>query len=116
MPSFIETGLKTMSNERAVNMADSFANQTLAFEQLTVGQTAVAFTREKLSHVVKAVITVETNAVRIRTDGTAPTASIGLLIPAGTILELTGTAELYGFKAICKEGTGNAILNIEYKG
>lgn len=46
-----------------------------------------------------ALISVEVSAIRVTFDGTGPTAAVGVLIPAGTLLKLTGRATLQGFQA-----------------
>lgn len=57
-----------------------------------------------------ALITPETNAVRWRDDGTAPTASVGMPLAAGVTLQYDG--DLSKIKFI--EQTASAVLNISY--
>ncbi len=57
-----------------------------------------------------ALIQAELDAVRWRDDGTNPTASIGMLIPAGQTISYTG--DLTTFKAIRVGAT--SILNVSY--
>ena len=64
-----------------------------------------------------AIIQVATNSIRYRTDGTAPTASVGLLVAAGSNIEfmdLSGdyTSFIRNFKAIGISGT--AVLEIAF--
>jgi len=54
----------------------------------------------------------ETQSVRWRDDGTAPTASVGMLIAAGDVLEYTGRPK--ALKII--EVTTSAKLNVTYYG
>lgn len=57
-----------------------------------------------------AVITVQTQAVRWRDDGTAPTASVGMPMAVGQTLEYDG--DLNAIKFI--EQTASAALNVSY--
>ena len=57
-----------------------------------------------------AIITPETQAVRWRDDGVAPTASVGMPLAAGVTLQYDG--DLSGIKFI--EQTSGAKLNITY--
>lgn len=57
-----------------------------------------------------ALITPETNGVRWRDDGTAPTASVGMPLAAGVTLQYDG--DLHKIKFI--EQTASAKLNISY--
>lgn len=44
----------------------------------------------RFKRVVKVFLTVETNSIRVRWDGTAPTASIGHLLTAGSSITIIG--------------------------
>jgi hypothetical protein len=57
-----------------------------------------------------AVITAETNAVRWRDDGVAPTASVGMPLAAGVTLQYDGDIRKIRFI----EQTASAKLNISY--
>jgi hypothetical protein len=64
-----------------------------------------------------AIIVVATNSIRWRADGTAPTASIGILTPAGSNIEFMDLAGDYSalisnFKAIGISGT--AALDVAF--
>lgn len=62
-----------------------------------------------------ALIQCETNDVRYRDDGTAPTAAIGMRLFAGQVINYTGgTAGLKALQFI--PVTGSAVLNISYYG
>jgi hypothetical protein len=80
-----------MSDLRAVNVIDSFT--------MTVSNTGVGLDSATpplvnglmSGHMVrKAIISVNTNSIRWRADGTAPTDTVGHLIEAGGFLSLTG--------------------------
>jgi hypothetical protein len=57
-----------------------------------------------------AVITAETNGVRWRDDGVAPTASVGMPLAAGSTLQYDGDIRKIRFI----EQTASAKLNISY--
>lgn len=85
------------------------ANQ--AYSSLTVSSTAVqlpaALRGSKIDFVS---ITVETDQVRFRIDGSAPTSSEGHLLEAGDILELHDAAEISSAQFI--RVTNDATLRI----
>lgn len=57
-----------------------------------------------------ALITCETQAVRWRDDGTAPTAGVGFPLPVGMVLKYTGN--LKAFRVI--EQTASATVDVAY--
>jgi hypothetical protein len=102
--------LKTNSNgELQVNDAP---RQASAFETIIVSNAhAEILTVATYGAATKAIITVETNPVRVRWDGTAPTTAIGHLCAAGSTIEITDH-DITHFKAIA---TGaDATLSITY--
>lgn len=79
--------------------------------------TAVALTLTGLGRPKHAIIQVATNSIRWRADGTAPTATSGLLVPAGANIEFMDLAEDYNgvilnFRAIGISGT--AVLEVAF--
>lgn len=78
------------------------------YQQLTVHSAATSLTVPHLANV--AVISVETQAVRMRDDGTDPTASIGFPLATGTPFTYDG--ELSRLKLIAQ--TGTATVNVWY--
>ena len=80
------------------------------YQQLTVSSTAVALTVP--TGASRAKISVVSNPIRYRDDGTDPTSSVGFNVPTNTIFELYSRESLLAFKAIA---TGsNATLDIIY--
>lgn len=55
-------------------------------------------------------ITVETQSARYRYDGTAPTASVGHLLPAPSELILTGTDNVRRFQIIRATGSDATVM------
>jgi hypothetical protein len=109
-----QSGYFGNSNGSKTNIADSFASETVGFEQLSVANVAKSLTSTIYGdNTVKAVITVEGANLRVRTDGTAPDINVGLLISMGDCIELNSRQEVEGFRCIAPAGV--AVLNIEYK-
>lgn len=76
-----------------------------AFESLTVSTSSVGFTAGTVgSNRNKALVTVETAAVRFRLDGTAPTASVGLVLEDGDALILDSQPQLQNVRFIRRDG------------
>ncbi len=80
------------------------------YESITVGATAVELADSVRSGRNRALITVETDQIRFRSDGPAPTASEGHLVDAGASVILESAAELVNFKAI--RVTADATLKV----
>lgn len=96
--------------------ASSFINAqviTLAYESLTVTNTGITtLTRDLMSNVWTALITVEDNPIRFRTDGGDPTITDGHLIQAGDTVSINTTFDALNFKCIAP---GNAAkLKVSY--
>uniref|UniRef100_A0A6H1ZTA8 Uncharacterized protein n=1 Tax=viral metagenome TaxID=1070528 RepID=A0A6H1ZTA8_9ZZZZ len=65
-----------------------------AFEQLTIGTSASGFTTATVRPansfpMLQALVTVNAGQIRVRFDGTAPTASVGHLFTAGNSFTVT---------------------------
>lgn len=84
----------------------------LGFQQLTAAQLATAQHLTVPQGASLAVIQAATGAVQWRDDNTAPTASIGMTIPAGGELQYNGN--LAAIQLIL--GTAGAVANISYYG
>lgn len=87
-------------------------NDTIAFENLTVAGTAVGFTAGTYAGAYAAFARVEGAQVRYRTDGTDPTASVGMLADPGDGIPITGSKDLQAIKFI-RTG-GSATVNAEF--
>jgi hypothetical protein len=83
----------------------------LGFQPITVLTAAVGLTVP--NGAAKALVQVESQNVRWRDDGTDPTATVGMLLSAGSILEYDA-AQLDRVKFI--EVAPSAKLNISYYG
>lgn len=80
------------------------------YQQITSLSAATGLTLP--ANALVALIQAETQDVRWRDDGTDPTASVGMVIGAGTTLPYTG--DLSAIKLI--QATASAKLNISYYG
>lgn len=82
----------------------------LGYQQITSLSSAASLTVP--TGATCALIQAETQAVRWRDDGTNPTASVGMVLDAGSDLFYTGS--LAAFRAI--QTTASAKLNVSYYG
>lgn len=80
------------------------------YESLTVSTTAVGIADSVRDGRDRALITVETDEVRFRTDGGAPTSSEGHVAAAGSSIVLDSAEELVNFQAI--RVTADATLKV----
>ena len=88
------------------------------FEQVTVAGVAIGLTAAKVTPATGrpadyVVITVETADVRCRVDGTAPTATVGDLLPVGSSVALVGWPSINGLSCI-RTGATSATLDVSY--
>ena len=83
------------------------------FESLTVSTKVLPLTRVVLGDRDQAFITIESQAVRYRVDGGDPTATVGIVLNAGDILELSGRNEVTQFRVIRRDGA-DATLRATY--
>lgn len=88
-----------------------------AFEQLTISTTAVSLTSATYDPATgtaqSALVTVDTNPLRFRADGTNPTAAIGHNVTAGNSIEVCGISNIRNFRAI-RSGAADAVINVSY--
>lgn len=89
-----------------------------AFNNATVSNTAleltdVGFTAAEVKAADRMRVTVETNAIRYRYDGTAPTASVGHLLATGSVLILDGHNNIANFQVIADSSDGAVMVTLE---
>ena len=84
-----------------------------AYESISVAGTAVGFTAGTADDAKYALVTVETAAIRVRTDGTSPTATEGHELEPGDQLLLETSKEVLNFKAIRRDGV-SATIRVSY--
>jgi hypothetical protein len=89
------------------------ARKPKGYSQLAVSSTAVGLSAIP-SDAIRAIISVATDAIRYRDDGTNPTASVGMPVAANATIELPSRESIVAFKAI--RVTTDAVLNISYYG
>lgn len=87
------------------------AEKSLGYQQITLD--AVTSQALTIPAGTSFVLVAPEAAIRVRDDGTNPTASVGYPIPSGAELKYTGTA-LTGLKFISQ--SGNAVINAWYFG
>jgi len=84
-----------------------FEKVPVAFEKIAVSTTAIGFTTTNIYPASgvqiprsAALISVETNSIRVRTDGSDPTATDGHLLAAGDYMMIMGTTAMSQLKMI----------------
>jgi hypothetical protein len=97
---------------------NGFPTQTVpfAFEQITVSTVSIGFTTATLSTGNYAIVTTETNPIRYRSDGVAPTAAVGHLAAAGSTIEVCGKAAASQFRMIRQGAADATAFATYYKG
>src|SRR3990167_1883837 len=99
-----------MGNEREL-ARDLFAFETITVSSTSIGGTAATYEPDA-GGAQYALFTLETEAIRGRADGTAPTASVGHLVTAGGVIEIHGINTIRNFRAI--RVTTDATLRASY--
>ena len=84
-----------------------------AFEALAVAGTALGFTAATFTNAIMAVAKVEGAQIRYRTDGTDPTATVGVIADPGDMITVWGSSDLNSIRFI-RTGGVSATLNTEY--
>jgi len=87
------------------------ARYTTGYEDIMVSSTAIGFTAETAGTAKRARVQVEDAPIRVRVDGTDPTASVGELFTPGDSFVVEG--DLTAFAAICADGD-DATLRVTY--
>ena len=90
--------------------------KTKDFETLTVDGTVRSLTPPTYTtsfKQTKAIITVEIATIRVRTDGTNPTATVGHLVNSGDVIKLDSIEDITSFRAI-RTGSVSAVLSVTY--
>jgi hypothetical protein len=84
-----------------------------AFETITVAATAIGITSSLLTNARAAYLTVEGASLRYRIDGTAPTSSVGHLVPNGGSIWLSDKtkASLSNLRMI-RTGSTSATVSV----
>lgn len=90
----------------------NFSPVAYEFESITVSSTALGFTAAKITPAgtppaIYASCTLETNSIRYRSDGLAPSATVGELISAGNRVEVCGqqNIQVVRFIRVSADGT-----------
>lgn len=90
------------------------------FEQVTIDNTAggVGLTASKYAPAgpltaSRAMITLTTAQIRFTLDATAPTATAGLVMDIGDVLEIDSANDIKNFKAI-RTGASSGVIDVQY--
>jgi hypothetical protein len=82
------------------------------FEKLAISSSAVGLTEAIAEGMNHALVTVETESIRFRTDGVAPDATTGHLVTAGNSITLESRREITQFSAIRE--SADATVQVSY--
>jgi hypothetical protein len=94
-------------------MNNSLKTKPKGYEQLTVSSTSVGLVSIPAG-ASRAIVMVESQPLRYREDGTAPTSLIGVLCVAATRFELESRKAIEGFRAIRSGGTDSVVSVLYY--
>lgn len=89
---------------------DAFAGEKITVSSSAVGFTAATFQPTTGGGADRVLVTVEDQPVRLRYDGTSPTASVGHLLQPGDSITLTGTDSVANAEFIRSGGTDGVIF------
>jgi len=89
-----------------------------AFEQITVSTSGIGFTATKYAPAGQtpadlAIVTVESQAIRYRDDGVAPTTSVGHTVAAASTITVCGFQSIKTVLFI-RDDASDATLNVSY--
>jgi len=89
-----------------------FAFETITVSTASIGFTAgTAFPSGDIPSVM-AIATTETNSLRFRADGLAPSATVGHLVTAGQTIEVCGTQAMRTFRMI--RASADATVSVSF--
>lgn len=103
------------------------ANYVRDYEDITVSTAAVGLTAAKVAKLDPALaksgkqnvlvwVAVESAPVRFRFDGTSPTATVGVLLNTGDLLQLNDYYDVFNLRMIRDTtATGDAAVHVIYK-
>lgn len=88
-----------------------FAFETITVSSVSIGFTAATYAPTGEQQAFAALVSLETNAIRFRSDGTAPTAAVGHAVSAGSNIEVCGTANVRNFRMIRQSADATATVS-----
>ena len=93
--------------------ATAFQTKTITVSgtALAISNVGFAWTAGNLELADSAVITAHTSPICITWDGTTPTATVGMLIPAGATVTVLGNANVLAIKLI-RQSSADAVASI----
>lgn len=92
---------------------DTFAFEALAVAGAAVGFTVATMTPSDSKPAYAAFVTVEGAPIRVRADGTDPTAAVGRLFSVGDTFVVWGRRDLLSVRFI-RQGSVSATLSTEF--
>lgn len=90
-----------------------FAYETVTVSTVSIGFTAAtAYPTGSDAPAIMAIATTETNSLRFRSDGIAPTAAVGHLVAASSSIEVCGAQAVRTFRMI--RASADATVQVSY--
>ena len=80
------------------------------YEQITVSSSAVAVSATTVAGMGQCQLRLETNPIRYRMDATAPTASVGMPMTAGDVMDIGRAEDVAAMRFIAQ--SSDATLNV----
>lgn len=105
-----------MANSSFVNdQAAAGAFEKITVSTVAIGPTAALLLSTTKARAARALISVETNSIRIRFDGSDPDANTGHLLTAGAYFTVDGTKNVGRIKMIRASADATVQLTLFYK-
>lgn len=82
-------------------------------ESVTIAASSTGLTAGTYLDAIRAIITLETAQIRITTDGTAASATVGHLIEVDDVITLVGTHQIASFRGY-RTGSVSGVLKVTY--
>lgn len=89
------------------------SKEAVGYESISIGSSAIGLTAGTYGNAIEGFLTLEDAQIRIRWDGTNPTAGEGHVMDVGDVLRLRSNEDLGNFRAI-QSGSGSGVLKATY--
>lgn len=106
-------GPRAHANCGPTNSPGVFAFETITVSTVSIGFTAATYAPSGQDQASAALISLETNPIRFRSDGTDPTAAVGHPAVAGQTIEVCGAPNVRKFRMI-RSGAADGSATVSY--
>jgi hypothetical protein len=91
----------------------AYAFESITVSTVAIGGTSATYAPEPSTAPTMAIVSVESNPIRFRIDGTNPTSSVGHAAVDTNYIQLCGTKDVTSFRAI-RSGASDATIRVTY--